>query len=477
MNAPLLWIGLPLLLAVLLALLNRRFPAVWVFGVAAVVTLGWMAWQLPIGEPIDLRLWAGLPALRINPSLSLLGSRFVLDNSSRPYLAVVYLSSGLWFAGGFSARAGRLFMSLGLSLLALLTAAIAIEPRMYAPLILLLAVFSYLPLFSLPGKSVEKGALRTVTFQSLGFLLIFLGGLAPRAEALLVGLPAMSTPALFFSAIGIALVLGIFPFHSWIPMLAGQTNPYPLAFFLYVSATTLSFWLLGALQIYGPPASMPLVFQILLYAGLMMALTGGLWALFERHAGRILGFAVINQVGAMLLALSMYGMSAAVANGSSLGLFMIQLVPQALGLVLLAQSLAQLYAGSTDLSFMTLQGKASEQPVAAFGLAIGLFSLAGLPLLASYPTNLALWTAISQVSIPATLLALAGSALLMFAGVRLLAVLLTPGSQAAPAQPARRGFQNTIIILCAALILVAAMFPQLYAPLLNTLAGLFTQGG
>jgi NADH:ubiquinone oxidoreductase subunit 2 (subunit N) len=54
------------------------------------------------------------------------------------------------------------------------------------------------------------------------------------------------------------------------------------------------------------------------------------------------------------------------------------------------------------------------------------FSLAGLPLLASFPADIALWSSLAEISLPIALLSLVGNAGLLVAGLRTLAVLIIP---------------------------------------------------
>ena len=61
MNALVIWVILPGLAAMILYSLRRWEKAVNVAGLLIALMLAALAWQLPIGKPLSLRLWASMP--------------------------------------------------------------------------------------------------------------------------------------------------------------------------------------------------------------------------------------------------------------------------------------------------------------------------------------------------------------------------------------------------------------------------------
>ena len=78
MSALSLWVLIPGVLALSFYSLRRWEKTIHFTGIIFALLLAWLAWQLPIGEPISLRLWSGFPIFTIKPVQSIYGNRFIL---------------------------------------------------------------------------------------------------------------------------------------------------------------------------------------------------------------------------------------------------------------------------------------------------------------------------------------------------------------------------------------------------------------
>jgi NADH-quinone oxidoreductase subunit N len=180
MSAPVLWILVPGVMAVVLFFLRRWERLTAFLGVGLTLILSGLAAWLNVGVVIRIFRWS----FSFTDTLSIFGRRFVLDNSARPALLAIYLVTAFWLGGVLAARVGRLAMPLGLGIIALLTAAYAVDPFLYAALLIEMAVLGSVPLLTPPGGPVGRGVLRFLVFQTLGMmLLLFTGWIMAGVEA------------------------------------------------------------------------------------------------------------------------------------------------------------------------------------------------------------------------------------------------------------------------------------------------------
>jgi NADH:ubiquinone oxidoreductase subunit 2 (subunit N) len=495
MSAPFLWIFIPGAAAFILYFLRRWEKSIYYAGVLIALVLAWLAWQLPIGQPIAIRLWPGLPALRIAASMTLYSTRLTLNNSNLQAVVIIYLSIFYWSIGAYVARSGRLFVPLSLGGAALLVASLAIQPGIYAaPLVAMFALLSA-PILSPPGHTgsrqnqVSDGVFRMITYQILGMCLVMFAEwslLAATGAAQAQGSTEMPNrlPAIVALLLGFALLMSAFPFHTWMPILGSEANPYSAAFIFYFLPAAVAFMALATISRLQPLGISPILYSSLRYGGLGLVLVGGIWAAFEKRLGRILAFAAIAQGGMILLGISLHEKGGSVAQLT--GIYFVQLMIQGLSLAVWAQGLCALEAEipkpessapeRSDLHFRTVQGLARRAPAAAAGVLLANFSLAGLPLLASFPIDLALWSALAQNYLTIAVLAFLSKALLFVAGLRTLAVLTQTTDTSARWRLPKMGLQTLHMIAGCILLLLAGLFPHLFFPILTNMAIIFSGG-
>ncbi len=141
-----------------------------------------------------------------------------------------------------------------------------------------------------------------------------------------------------------------------------------------------------------------------------------------------------------------------------------------------ALSLSILYnrrrQSSSNLDFKQVQGAARQAPLAALGLVLAHFSLAGLPLLAGFPVRLALWQSLADFSLPVALLALASSMGMVIAGTRTLAVLVT-GENLGEWRFSETLFQKILLILGWIMLILIGLYPQWFLGPISQAASAF----
>jgi NADH-quinone oxidoreductase subunit N len=411
MSAPLLWIILPLALVGLLLFFNNQK---FILLVACLFTLflTLAAWLLPIETTLTIRGWA----FKLAPSIGILGRNLTLTSSDRSLLAFIYGSTFCWFIPAGYLGIARRLVPLGLAITALLVAALAVEPTLYAALLIELAVLISIPLLTTSQQKPTKGVIRYLIFETLAIPFILFSGW------LLVGIGANPgnlirvQQAATLLGLGFAFLLAIFPFFTWIPMLAEDSHPYIVGFLLWILPTATIFYGLGFLDHYSWLRDTPNLPGILSTVGALMVITGGLLSAFQRNLGRIMGYAIIVETGFSLLAIRPESQTA-------IDTFLLLLVPRTLCICLWAMSLSILKTQAPGLDFREIKGMARSWPFTSSALVLANLALAGLPFLAGFPAHLAVWESLSQSSLSLTFWVLIGSLGLLASAIRVLAAL------------------------------------------------------
>lgn len=456
MSAPLIWIIVPGAMAVLLVLISRWERLTVFLGVGLSLILCGLAAWLRIG--VILHIWRF--TIPFTDTLTVFGRRFVLDDASRPALLIIYLVTAFWLGGATAARAGRLAIPLGLAIVALLTAAFAVDPFLYAALLIEMAVLSSVPLLTPPGGPVGRGVLRFLVFQTLGMmLLLFTGWILAGVDAN-PNDRALAARAAVFLGLGFALLLAVIPFQTWIPMLAEEAHPYAAGLIFLMLPEMVMLFGLSFFNRYNWLRDSAAVYSYLRIVGVVTILIGGWWAASQRNLGRMLGYAVIVEIGYSLLAVGTTG---------GLPLHFALLMPRALGFGVFTLALSIIRTQTSGLDIRQVQGIARRRPLAAAGVVVSLFTLAGFPLLAGFPVHLALWEAAGKQSLWIALGSILGCAGLMTAGLRALSVLLASPEDSTWHIGETR--QEAILLIVGLVAIVAAgIFSQLYFSALTGLA-------
>ena len=471
MSAPVIWIILPGVLGFILLLFRRHNLAVTLVGISFSLILVWIAWRVSIGESYLLLPWPRPLGVTINESLTFLGRRLVLTDASRPALILIYSGAAFWFGGAYIARAHHLFVGLGLGIAALLTASLAVEPFLYSSLLLQGVAVLTVPILYPPGQASGRGVLRFIIFQTMGIAcILFAGGLLSILEVS-PGDPSLLWRATTLMALGFALVLAVFPFHTWLPMTAEESHPFAASFIFFFLPAAVVLLAVDFLQRYVSLGIAPSVDQLLRSMGLIVAIIGGFFTAFQRHLARILAFAAVTEIGFSLIALSFYaGRPLEIPQA---GIFIAQFLPRAVSMAVWGLSLSAIQAHSPSLSFRSVQSTIRQTPIAAISLVLANLSLAGLPLLASFPVNLTLLNLLARQSLMSVVLAMLASLGLMVAALRTLAVFVM-SQEKVPGKITENRVQSALLIIGCLLMVVIGILPQLFFPNLTEMARIFT---
>ena len=374
MNAPLIWIFLPFLVGVFSLFFIRRERWAAIIGSVTSVVLALAA----LVVPIDQALGFGSFSLKISSTLQILGRNLTLDSSHVPLLAVLFGVAALWFIGAESAGVAQRLTSLGLVIISLLVASIAVQPFLFAALLIEISVLVAVPLLSPPDQTPGRGVICFLIYQTLGMPFILIAGWLSAGVEASPGDLALTIQSTLMLGLGFAFLLAVFPLYNWIPLLIEESSPYIVGFLLWILPTVATIFGMSFLDRYAWLRDSAQVMASLRVAGLLMVVTGGLWFSFQRHIGRMMAFMSVAETGFILLALSLNPVT-------GVPIVFLLLIPRGLGLVIWALSLSVLNSNADSLRFSSVQGLARAYPFVAAGLVLSALSTAGFPLLAGFP--------------------------------------------------------------------------------------------
>lgn len=412
MSAPLIWIFFPGVAAIGLWFLNQKRQLVTLIAVGICLLLVLFAAIFPVAGAVHL----GPLTLEIQSTLIILGRRFVLDNNDTALLSFLFLFGAFWFLGGWVVGPHRYFIPLGLAMLALSVAALSVEPFLYAALLIELIVFLSIPILVPPGRHAGKGVMRYLIFQSLAMPFLLFAGWASAGYEANPADPRMLTLAVVLLGLGLAFWLAVFPFYTWAPLLAEEASPYICGFIfcllpMVVLLLALEFFnAFPWLRVY-PPVS-----PALRLVGLLMIISGGVWAAFQQNLKRLIGYALIFENGFALLALSL-------SNQVGYQMIVMTFLSRVLAFGVWSLGL-EFLQGQVPLNFLISRGLLHRFPFVSLGILGSIFSVAGLPLLAGFPIRLSLMENLAQQSLVAVLWVVIGIAGFWLSGFRVLSAFV-----------------------------------------------------
>ncbi len=194
--------------------------------------------------------------------------------------------------------------------------------------------------------------------------------------------------------VGLGFKLSAVPFHMWAPD-AYEGAPLPVTAYLAIGSKAAAFAL--TLRLFAEaimPASArwdewQLVIAVL--AAVTMLL-GNLVALAQRNLKRLMAYSSIGHVGYALAGIAVLGSDFALAAKS----VVFYLVVYAVTNLVVFAGVTAYYNRTGQDNIADLAGLADRQPFVAAAIAIGLFSLAGLPIFAGFTAKFYLFAAVAD---------------------------------------------------------------------------------
>ena len=464
MSAPLLWIAIPFFVGVLiLFFLRERFSAFIGGSVAAILAL------IALIFPIDEALLLGSISLKISPSIQFFGRSFEFSTADGTLLAIIYGLAALWFFGTEASGTANRFVSLGLMIVSLLTASIAVEPFLFAALLIEIAAMLVIPLLVPPYQKPGRGVVRFLIYQTFAMpFILFSGWMLAGVEAS-PGDLGTTTQAGTMLGLGFAFLFAVFPLYNWIPMLMDEASPYVTGFLLWALPTFTVIFALGFLDRYVWLRTSPQLSNAIQFAGVFMVASGGIFASMQRHIGRMMGYSAIAETGLLILIMGL-------RSSEIVNLTFLLLIPRGLVLAVWALALSILKRNEYSLLFNEMQGLARSFPAAVTALILAQLSMAGFPLLAGFPARLAVWQELARQSLSMTLWVFIGTLGLLAGAIRSLAVFVMADEEKKWGVN-ESWVQVTMLGLGVIGLFILGMFPQILQLFLADLPSLFNRIG
>jgi formate hydrogenlyase subunit 3/multisubunit Na+/H+ antiporter MnhD subunit len=471
-SGALLLLVLPLAMAgiVYILLLWLSTLAAWL-AVGTSLALGFAAITLPLDQPVQA--WGGRQ-IAMGEAVTFLGRELVFEQSDRMAMAFLFFTSaGLFFlTWRFAPRS--LFFPMGLGLLSLLSATLLVRPLIYAALFLEMAAALSVFALQAEGRAPTRGGLRYLTFTTLALPGVLVTHWLLERYAVTPDETELLSSASILLAISFALLLGAVPFHTWVTAVAGDSLPLAGTFVLTVGNGAVWFLMLDFLETYPWLGSHPLFTPLLSGVGVAMIVLGVLLAPAQRRLGSLIGYAALVDSGAALVALGL---------NSRLGvsLVLLSLSVRPFGLALLAAGLSGLRtrAGGGDVMTDDLRGLGWQAPWSTVAVVFGALSIAGLPISAGFVWRWALCRALAPSSLGTALfLLVAGVSVMIGVWRRFSALLMRPRSpedrSVISLSPTEGWLTAAVVIVAVAASVGVGLFPQVVAPLADSLAGTYT---
>jgi len=464
MNAPVIWILIPFVAGFLiLFFLDRRLSS-FVGG-----TISTILSMIALIFPIDTALLLGPISIKISSSIQFFGRSFVVNTADGPLIAIIYGLAALWFFGTEASNTANRFVALGLMIVALLTASIAVEPFLFAALLLNIAAMLVIPLLVPIYQKPSRGVIRFLIYQTMAMpFILFSGWMLAGVEAS----PGAIGPTLQAGTVlglGFAFLLGVFPLYNWIPMLMEETSPYVTGFLLWALPTFTVIFALGFLDRYAWLRTSPQLSSAIQFAGVFMVASGGLFAFQEKHIGRIMGYAAITETGLLILAMGLR--SSDVVNTTFL-----LLIPRGLELAVWALAISIIKRQAYSLRFNEIKGLARKYPLAVAALVFAHLSMTGFPLLAGFPPRLAIWQELAKQSLVTSFWVCLGLLGLIGALIRTLAAFVMAEENQAW-ELNETWTQMVMLGLGVIGLFILGIFPQVLQPFIINLPALFSHLG
>ena len=446
MSAPFIIVVASVTTAFLAVLARNQRTASALISASGAALIAVFALFAPLDSAID---FIGTP-IRFDSSWIILGRALNLSSAIRPMVGFLYLIGLYMLSGSWVLELNRFYPSIAILILSTVAASIMVEPFLYAAAFIGLAAMGSVLLLVSPLHPRSVGAVRMMVLYTFSILMILLSGWMIETGSGTGSAFGAGVRVAIVLSFGFAILMAIPPFHIWLTAAAQEASPYILAFVTVVLQGAGFFLLLRFLDEYVWLRQDPIFSTGLQIMSAGTMLLASLWALSTSDLRKVFAYAIVADMGIILLALSH-----ATPEGSQIALALFG--TRVFGIAVLALGLSLLAHRSTEW-----RGAGRRQPFAALSILMGLLSLTGFPLTAGFPGRWALMALKfeSRTLILTTLL----STMIIFAFLVLRWTTLLFDSTISSEREPTKAAQQVYLLLGIGSIVVLGIAPQIVIP-------------
>ena len=271
-NTVLLFVALPIALGLLLILLDagRAFPPSGTFASTGLALVFAKSNLNFLGQQFVLE-----------DSLSVFGRNIQIEANQLGMVALLYFVCFLWNLPVKFFDYNHWFSSLSLIISGFWVLVQFINPFLYSALVVELIVLISVPLLSPRGAPAKAGIMRYLTMQTLALPLVLLSGWMVAGIETSPSAQALVSRGAFLVLTGFMLWAGVFPLHSWQPMLSEESQPWSYSFLLVIMQVSLTFFFLHFLNQYPWLRNLEQLGLVLKWLGSLSIVAAGFWLLFR----------------------------------------------------------------------------------------------------------------------------------------------------------------------------------------------------
>ncbi|HWS24838.1 MAG TPA: proton-conducting transporter membrane subunit [Anaerolineales bacterium] len=448
--AALLWIAGPIVIG-LINLIFFKGPIRNYIAAVASLLFFLLALFLPPSTALEI---LGI-SIFIEPTFTVLGRSFQLTASEQIHLLNSFGLAMFWFLGSIGLPKLDSMSSIGLMIIGVLIAAISIQPFLYAGVFIELAILLAIPLLLSQDEIPPTKILPFLINQSLAFPFILLAGFllsginTPQTDLKII------SQGLLMLSIGFAFLLSIFPLYSWAPILSTAANPYKIGFILTVFPFFGILFGLDFIDRFTFLQTSGKALAIVEAIGMIILVTASIFSAIETRLDRAYSYGLVSMTGSALVAIGIPELT------ESILFFTVIIQVHIIIFALWGLGLSLLRNNNSSLALEYQKGLFWRSPYISIAILIGMFTIAGSPLLALFPLKVSMWNSLSE-SFPNQGLWFAISLIgFWISAARTTAIFLS--SKPKLVEIRRENGWNTVLILIGILITLAlGLFPNFF---------------